>query len=186
MITFPNPGKENTAKTLRLALEHAADRGMNIVLASSTGETGLALAALMKETGFPNRAVIVSHVYGMEEAGENDMPEERRKALESAGLPVVTAAHALSGMERGLSKQFGGLYPAELVAHTLRMFGQGTKVCVEIAAMALDSGRIPWGKPIVAVGGTGLGADTACVLTPAYTAEILNTRIHEHLCKPHL
>jgi len=186
MITYPNPGKANTDATLRLALDCARERNLPLVLASSTGETALALLELLKQTPHPGSVVVVSHVYGMEVPGENDMPPETRQAIEAAGVPVVTAAHALSGGERGLSKRFGGVFPVELIAHTLRMFGQGTKVCVEIAAMALDAGRVPSGTPVVAVGGTAQGVDTACVLTPGYTADILSTKVHEVLCKPYL
>ena len=72
------------------------------------------------------------------------------------------------------------------MANTLRMLGQGTKVCVEIAMMALDNGAIAYGRQVIAVGGTGRGADTICRLTPDYTADLLGTRIHEILCKPSL
>lgn len=49
----------------------------------------------------------------------------------------------------------------EVIAHTLRFFGQGMKVCVEIAVMAADGGLIPPNIPILSIGGTGRGADTA-------------------------
>ena len=70
------------------------------------------------------------------------------------------------------------------MASTLYLFGQGTKVCVEIAAMALDAGLVPFGEDVLAVGGTGRGADTACIIRPAYTADILATRVREIVCKP--
>ena len=50
--------------------------------------------------------------------------------------------------------------------------------------MALDAGKLPFGREVVAIAGTGRGADTAMVLTPAYTAQLLKTRIHELLCMP--
>lgn len=65
------------------------------------------------------------------------------------------------------------------------MLGQGVKGCVEIALMALDSGSIFYGRPVVCVAGSG-GAGTVCVITPDYIADLLNTRIHEILCKPGL
>ena len=186
MITFPHPGKENTAAALDLALDYALAHRLDIVVATCSGETALALLDRAKAAGFAGRLVAVSHVYGMARPGENELPEDTRRQLEAAGVTVVTAAHALSGGERGLSKQFGGVSPVEIAAHTLRMFGQGAKVCVEIALMALDCGAIPYGKPVVAVGGTAVGADTALVLSPAYTANLLDTRIHTVLCKPWL
>ena len=67
-----------------------------------------------------------------------------------------------------------------------RIHDQGVKVCFECAVMALDADVIEWGKPVVALGGTASGADTAIVITPGYSASILTTRIHEILCKPAL
>ena len=52
--------------------------------------------------------------------------------------------------------------------------------------MALDNGAIELNKPVVCVGGSARGADTACIITPAYTADCLDTKIHEILCKPGL
>jgi len=105
--------------------------------------------------------------------------------LEDAGAIIVTAAHALSGTERAISGKFGGAYPVEIMAHTLRMFCQGMKVCVEVATMALDAGAIKSPRPVIALGGTGSGLDTACVITPGYSAKIFETRVHEILCKPY-
>ena len=62
----------------------------------------------------------------------------------------------------------------------------GTKVCVEIAMMALDAGTIDYGRQIIAIGGSGRGADTVCRLTPEYTSDLMGTKIHEILCKPSL
>ena len=90
----------------------------------------------------------------------------------------------LSGAERGMSRKFGGVYPMEIIANTLRMLGQGTKVCVEISVMALDAGLIPYGEDVIAVGGTDEGADTAIILRPAHAADIFDTWISEILCKP--
>ena len=39
----------------------------------------------------------------------------------------------------------------------------------EIAVMALDAGLLPYGREIIAIGGTGAGADTALVETVAHT-----------------
>ena len=114
------------------------------------------------------------------------MTPETFDKLHSLGIKTVTAAHALSGAERGLSTKFQGVYPVEIVAGALRMLGQGTKVCVEIALMANDSGNITYGKPVVCIGGSSHGADTACVITPGYSACLMETKIHEILCKPSL
>jgi uncharacterized protein len=71
----------------------------------------------------------------------------------------------------------------QVVADTLRMFGQGIKVCVEIAAMAADAGLIPAGD-VIAVGGTGRGADTAAVIAADFSNRFFNIKVREILAKP--
>ena len=185
LITFKEKGKINTEETLRLALDKAEELGTAIVTSSNTGSTAEALMKLRRERNSSVPIVIVTAVYGMKEPGKNQFPEEKRKELEAEGAIFVTAAHALSGAERAFSNRFQGQGPIEIMAHTLRMLSQGVKVGVECSTMALDAGVIEYGNPVVAVGGTGMGADTAIVLTPAYTHCILDTKIHEILCKPY-
>ena len=62
-----------------------------------------------------------------------------REELTQKGVKVLTTSHVLSGAERGISAKFGGVSPVEIIAQTLRMFGQGTKVCVEVSTMPLDA-----------------------------------------------
>ncbi|MGN0479152.1 MAG: pyruvate kinase alpha/beta domain-containing protein [Hominenteromicrobium sp.] len=183
-MTFLKPGPENTGAALHAALEAAVRKHLDIVVASNTGNTVETLLAMEKSVDAPVRIVMVGQVDGFSAPGTNALTAEKRAALESQGVRIVTAAHALSGAERGISRKFGGVYPAELVAASLRMLSQGVKVCVEIAMMALDCGAVAYGRPVVCVGGTGRGADTVCVVTPAYTAGLFDTKIHEILCKP--
>lgn len=96
---------------------------------------------------------------------------------------MVSATHALSGVERAVAKKHSGVYPALLIADTLRPFGQGTKVAVEVAVMAADSGNLT-GNDIVSIGGSGRGADTALILKPANQSDLFDTRIREIVCKP--
>ncbi len=184
MRIFEKAGRENTAETLALALEAAAEKGLGMLVSSNTGETVEALLRIMEEKGLRVPVVMVSQVDGFSAPGTRALSEETRERLERAGVRIVRAAHALSGAERALSRRFSGVYPVEIAAHTLRMFSQGTKVCVEIGMMAMDAGAVEYGRPVVAVAGTSRGADTALILTPAYTADFLSTRIHTFLCKP--
>ena len=50
--------------------------------------------------------------------------------------------------------------------------------------MAADAGLVPAGKPIIAVGGTGGGEDTALVMRVSTANTILDTKIDRVLCKP--
>ena len=176
---FEKCGRTNTNITLDLAVKAAKEKGINyIVVASNEGET----AKQLKDCGI--NVVVVTHVNGFREPGIQEMPVETKTTLESYGFKVFTSTHALSGAERGLSYKFGGISPIEVMAQSLKMFGQGVKVGVEISTMALDGGVIPHGEDIVAIGGSGRGADTAIILAPAHSASILDTKIKEIICKP--
>lgn len=177
---FERAGKENTQKTVDLALKTARERGIkHIIVASNSGDTA---KQFKNDDGIS--IICVTHVNGFKEPGENEMSTVTRKELDDLGIKVLTTTHVLSGAERGVSKKFGGVYPVEIIAHTLRMFGQGVKVCVEVAVMALDAGLIPYGEQVIAVGGTGRGADTAVILKPSHASSIFETRIEEIICKP--
>ncbi len=178
--------EDNSLETFGIAYEKACELKTDIVIATTSGNTALRFCEFMADKNFDGHVVVVSHVYGSKEKGKNAMPEEVRQKLIENGFLVVTAAHALSGVERGLSNVCKGVYPAEIVAHALRMISQGTKVCVEISLMACDAGVIEYKKPVVCVGGTGRNADTVCVVTPTYSASLLETRINDILCKPSL
>lgn len=172
-------GKAHTKDTVALAVNVAKEKNIQyIVVASNTGET----AKLLEDSGL--NVVCVTHVNGFKNPGENEMAADTREELESKGINVLTTTHVLSGVERACSLKFGGIYPAEIMSNTLRFFGQGVKVCVEISTMAIDAGMIPNGQSIIAIGGTGRGADTAVILRPAHAKDIFSTRIEEIICKP--
>ncbi len=176
---WESEGREHTANTIQLALKAAKEQNIkDIVVASNTGET----AVLLQDCGL--NVVCVTHAYGFKNPGENEMPEETRTALLDKGMKVLTATHVLSGVERACSSKFGGIYPAEIMSNTLRFFGQGVKVCVEVSVMAVDAGLVPHGGRIIAIGGSGRGADTAVILKPAHAKDVFSTRIEEIICKP--
>jgi len=179
---FDAPGKVNTDQTLKLAAQRAKELGITeAVVASSSGETGL--KALEVFAGF--QLTVVTYHCGFGEPFKSLMPAAVRKDLEAKGARVVAATHALSGLERSVAKKHSGAYPVLMIADTLRLLGQGTKVAVEIAVMAADAGTLS-GADIVAVGGSSHGADTALVLKPAHQNNFFDLRIREIVCKPRL
>ena len=177
---FDTAGQVNTAQTLKAAAERARALGLDeIVLATTSGDT--AFKALAHCEGF--KLTALTYHCGFKEPFESVLPESVRQDLTARGVRVVTATHALSGVERGLSKKHAGLYPALLMADTLKLFGQGTKVAVEVAVMAADAGALS-GRDMIAIGGSSRGADTALVLKPAHAARIFDLKIREIVCKP--
>jgi hypothetical protein len=177
---FDEPGKAHTEQTLKLAFDRGTELGLNeVVLASTKGDT--AYKALEIFEGF--KIVVVTYHCGFKEPFENVMPADVKKDLEGKKVTVVTATHALSGVERAIAKKYTGSYPVLLIADTLRRFGQGTKVAIEVSIMAADAGALS-GNDIISIGGTGRGADAALVIKPANQSDFFDIRIREIICKP--
>ena len=137
---FDQPGKVNTRDTLTHAARRGRELGLDeIVLATTSGDT--AFAALELCDGF--RITAVTYHAGFKEPFQSVMAETVRQALTDRGVRVVTATHALSGVERSVAGKHGGVCPVLLMADTLKLFGQGVKVAVEVAIMAADAGPCP-------------------------------------------
>ncbi len=179
---FSRPGPENTEKTLRVAKEYAERYGIrNVVVASTTGKTGLLATEVFK--GF--NLVIVTHATGFIKPGYQEMSEDTRKELERRGAKVLTCVHAFAGVERGIRQALNIWLPVELIALTLRrLFGEGVKVAIEITLMAADAGLIPLDEDVIAIAGTGHGADTALHIKPATTSNFFDLRVRRVICKP--
>lgn len=178
---FDRPGPQNTDETLRLAKKRADELGIkDIVVASTTGETGLKASEIFK--GY--NLVIVTHHYGFTGPGKWEFNLENKKKIIDNGGKILTATHALSGVERSFRVQFGTIGPVELMANILRLFGEGIKVAIEISVMAADAGLIPVDKEVIAIAGTVRGADTAVVLKPAHSNNIFRMEVREIICKP--
>ncbi|MEZ4527799.1 MAG: pyruvate kinase alpha/beta domain-containing protein [Desulfobacterales bacterium] len=177
---FEKQGKENTEQTLRLAYARAGELGLSeVVLASSKGDTAYKAFEIFE--GF--KIVMVTYHCGFKEPFKNILPDETKNDLIKKGVRVVAATHALSGVERAVAQKHSGIYPALLIADTLRLFGQGVKVAVEISIMAADAGMLS-GNDIVAIGGTGRGADAALILKPVNQSDLFDMKIREIVCKP--
>jgi len=166
---------------LKLVKEYAESAGIrDIVVASTGGETGAAAAKLFK--GY--NVVVVTHHTGFSEPGVQELEEENRKQILKNGAKIFTGTHALSSAERAVRKKFGTQLPLELMANTLRLMGEGTKVCVEIVLMAADAGLIPIDRDVIAVAGTSRGADTALLIKPANASRFFDLKIREIIAKP--
>ena len=170
----------NTEQVIQEAIKYAKENDINHIVIASV--TGASLPELCRY--FDGNIICVTHAYGYKTPGECEFPAELRAQYEAKGVKFVTAANVLSGAERGISNVFKGMYPVEIMAQTLRMFGAGTKVGVECAIMALDAGCVPFGQKVISLGGTGRGLDSAIVVTPGYAQRVFSTHIHKIICKP--
>jgi hypothetical protein len=187
IVYFDSPGKKNTDAVLE-AVRKRINRGgiKHVVVASDTGFTAKKAIETLKGKGV--RIVVVTSQAGSDKEGEVSMSKEVEDQLAMKGVKVVRASHVLSGLERSISRKLGGSSRVEAVAEAIRaLFGQGMKVCVEVAIMAADSAAIPCGDvEVIAVAGTGWGADTAVVVRPAHANSFFNFEVREILAIPRL
>jgi len=182
IVYFETPGRENTDEVLRIARKRAEELGIKTILVASTGgDTAVKAADVFKGL----KVIAVTHFTGYHGPNEQEFTEENRKAFESKGGIMLTTTHLFSGISRAVRDKFNTYAIGEIIAGTLRVFGQGMKVVIEIAMMAADSGLVRTDEDVIAIGGTGRGADTAVVLTPVNSNSFFDLKIKEILCKPH-
>lgn len=178
---WDKPGKRNTDKTLDLAIKRAKQLKIkHFVIASCTGYTTKILLKKTKNI----KIVSITHQVGFYEPGKNEMNKKTAEFLRKKGVTVYTGTHFFGGVGRAIRLKFGGLEVDELAANTLRIFGEGIKVAIEIAIMAIDAGLIPYNKEIISIGGTGEGVDTAIVCLPKHGKNFFSFEVREIMCKP--
>ena len=190
VVYFENPGAVNTDEVLRIAKQRAGELGIKTVLvASTTGETAVRAVNVLSSM----RVIVITHCAGSRESNTQELSDKNRKIIESKGGIILTTTHALGGLSRAMHQtnipQATSTYIiGDIVANTLRIFGQGMKVACEIAGMATDAGLVRTDESVIAIagtGGAGRGADTAVVVQPANVHNFFEMRIREILCKPH-
>ncbi len=181
-VYFEKPGSENTETVFRIARQRAEELGIKtIVVASTRGDT--AVKAMEAFSGF--RVISVSHSTGFSEPNTQRFSEGNRKIVEGKGGIVLSTTHAFAGVSRAMRTKHNMYLLGEIIADTLRIFGQGMKVVCEIALMAADGGLVRTDEDIISIGGTSQGADTAVVLAPVNTNNFFDLKVKEILCKPH-
>ena len=182
-VYFEAAGKQNTEFLLELVKKYVQVHGIKyIVVASTTGETGVKASKVFEELN----VVVVTSVYKAREFEEGN----REKILKN-GARILTAVPRLRSVEqvfrrrwKGYALWLFGFEPFALFAQALSLFGAGTKVCVEVVLMAAGAGLIPMDRDIVAIAGTGRGADTALRIKPATASHFFELEVKEVIAKP--
>ncbi len=182
-VYFEQTGPKNTSETLCLAKKRADELGIrNVIVASTSGNTGVNASEVFKGCNL----VVVSHVTGFTQPNVQQLLPKNREILESRGVKVLTAAHAFGTLGRAVANKFESIQLDGIISGVLRLFGQGVKVGCEISCMATDAGLVNAGEDVIAVGGTGGGADTALVVAATNTHTFFDLKIREIICKPRL
>lgn len=182
-VYFHQPGPANSRRTLEIAAQRAEEIGVRSIIVSSTsGETGLMAARMFSQRNL----VVVTHSTGFAKPDHQQLKPDLREAILKAGAKILTCQHAFGGVGRAVRKKLGTYELEEIVAYTLRNFGEGTKVAIECALMAADAGLVKTSEPCIAIGGTDEGVDTALLLKPAHAQNFFDLRVLEVLAKPRL
>ena len=181
ILYFEKGGVENTETVLDLVKNYAINNGiMKIVLASTRGNT--AKAFLNAFEGDEMQLIVIPWQYGFgrEEKlfPEQLFPESIVKELQSKGHKVHFGTMLFH------TENLYGVKIPQTIANILHIFCQGIKVCVEILMMATDGGCLKMGEKVIAVAGSGVGADTAVIATTAPSLNMKKLKIHKILCKP--
>jgi uncharacterized protein len=183
---FEKPGPANTRDAAQFAIERAKElKIQTIIIASTSGKTAEIFHEAMK--GLPLDLVVVTHVVGFTKPGEWEFSGDLARQLRKEGVKIVTGTHALSGLERALSRspKVGGGSRTEAIAEALRrIVAVGLKVAVECVLITADQGTIGVDEEVIAVGGTASGADTVCVVRPAHTANFFDLQVREIVAMP--
>jgi len=175
-------GPQNTASTLEQAFDYAIKNNIQtVVVASTSGETGVAACEHRPEQ--VSRLIIVSHNTGFRSNGVQQMAPEFKDKILNSGAIVHTGTLVLRGVGSAIRNRMH-FSEEQLVAETLRLFGQGIKVCVEMAAMVSDAGLTKT-EDAIFVAGTGRGADTAAHISPAPSNDFFKIKVRHVITKPY-
>jgi hypothetical protein len=181
-LYFHKPGGKNTSAVLEAVSRRAKELSIRkVLIATCSGRTAFeALKVLDRDV----KIIAVTHVTGYEKPDSQELGEEDRKSLEAQGVTVLTCQHAFGGVGRAVRNKLATYQVDEIMAYTLRIFGQGVKVAIELALMAADAGLVRTDEDIISIGGTARGSDSALVLKPANSAHFFDLKVREVICKP--
>jgi hypothetical protein len=182
VVYFDTPGFANTATVIETVIERVKTRDIEtVVVPATTGKTAdlfvrqlngkVKVAAVSENEALSACKRIANQDQGLlgklirkrlNAAIEEADRKLRRDALDMTFLPFC-----------------GETYVA--VSETLYAFGQGMKVALEVSVAAVEVGKVEPYSRIIAVGGTGEGADTAIVVRTSPQSEAFGQDIKKRL-----
>ncbi|MCF8063281.1 MAG: hypothetical protein K9M82_12240, partial [Deltaproteobacteria bacterium] len=181
-LYFEKAGRRNTRHVLEAAARRADALSIEqVLIPTCSGRTVLEALELLPSS---LRIVALTHVTGFKEPDHQELDNAVRKELEGRGVTVYTGQHAFGGVGRAVRNKMSTYQVDEIMANTLRVFGHGTKVAVELALMAADAGLVRTDRDVISAGGTMSGIDTALVLRPANSFRFFDLKVRELICKP--
>jgi len=172
-------GVEHTEATLKAALAAAGELNIaKVLVASTSGETGVRAAELFKGSGV--QVIVVGHQTGFPAAGVQQFKPENLKRIEKLGGAVNLGSDTLTNSIR--QRQKLGHSPVSFITQTLTSLK--VKVNVEIVCKACDAGLVQAGEHVISVAGSHMGADTAVSFLAADSSNVLDVKPQYFICVP--
>ncbi len=196
-LYFAEAGKQNTDGVVQVVLDRLDERDIRtVVVASTTGYTALrfadALQGRVLQEGAGIALVSIAETPLIREWGFEYpcLQPDARRELEERGVIVADKVPYLLHNSVLDYSRWKAPSPEEILRESLYAFGQGLKVAVEVAMLAVASGYVEPFQDVIAVGGTSRGADTAIVVRATFPNHAFSQdeekrlKIREILCKP--
>lgn len=178
-IYYPEGGTEHTETTLKASLEAAKQLDVKTILVASTsGETGIMAAELYKDSGI--RLIVVGHQMGFPVPKVQQFKPENWERITELGGVVNLGTDVVTNSIR--QRQRLGFSPMSIITQTL--IAVKIKVNVEIVAKACDAGLILPGDKVISIAGSHNGADTSVMFTANDSPNILDIRPEMFICYP--
>ncbi|MCF2140078.1 MAG: hypothetical protein K9W44_08495 [Candidatus Lokiarchaeota archaeon] len=181
---FNTKGEINLIPTLQNAYQNAVALNISTVLiASTTGMTISKAVEIFPLSDF--KLICVTHNFGFSEKENQAFPTELKKELKEKGIQFITGTLAFSGVSSALIRKYQHYDSTAIFSRLIRtIIGDGVKVAMEMALMAVDAGLVKMGQEIITVSGTGHGADTCCWIKSASSRMIDSLRVNAIFAKP--
>jgi hypothetical protein len=108
---------------------------------------------------------------------------EARKTLLDRNVAIIQGTKPFAPSSRFLD--WGYPTPEAIMDKTLEFFGAGTKIAIEAAVMATDSGAVRDREEVISCAGTFKGLDCALIVKTTYSMNVFSQfEVREILAKP--
>jgi uncharacterized protein len=171
-VYFPKGGPERTEATLAAVKARALElKPAAVVVTSTSGKTALAAAKLFAGTGIRLIAApFQKHLYDKYSPPDPKLAAECRKL----GVEFLPDEPAVPLLDRERPD----------IVNAWRTVSQGFKVALQVASMCVDTGLLKPGDHVIAVGGSGRGADTAVAVETHGYQDVLKSNVTEIIAMP--
>jgi hypothetical protein len=187
---FQYCGEVNTDKALLAARERCKKLGLGkVVVASETGRSALRALNFFKNLDIV--LIVVTHYPASTWGPRGRIPiglgrreySNFRQELVKNGVRVVQGTRPFAPPSRSMGWEYPT--PEAIIDKTLEVFGAGTKIAIEAAIIATDSGEVNEGEEVISCAGTFKGLDTVLLVRPTYTMNFFKSfEIREIIARP--